>query len=161
MRAAWPSFIVSTLGARDSDRDGFVDRACTNPLPDGGANRGTDCDDSNEGVHAGQLERCNGADDNCNGTVDEGVLVVRYSDADHDGWGTGAAMMACFETPSTAAVAGDCDDTNPAMHPGQFRCQTPPSGKIDLCNTDGGFTDTICPLQGVCRPQPNGLGVCF
>ena len=65
----------TTLGGKDSDNDGFVDVACTNPLSDGGVVRGTDCDDSNDGIHRGQLERCNRVDDNCNGMTDEGVQL--------------------------------------------------------------------------------------
>ena len=39
-----------------------------------------DCDDSNDAVHPGRAEDCNGVDDNCNGVVDEG-----YADTDTDG----------------------------------------------------------------------------
>ena len=42
-------------------------------------------------------EVCNGLDDDCDGTVDEG-----FADADDDG----------------AASCADCDDTNPSIHPG-------------------------------------------
>jgi len=36
-------------------------------------NRGLDCDDSTAAVRPGQAEVCgNGADDNCNASVDEG-----------------------------------------------------------------------------------------
>jgi Putative metal-binding motif len=148
-----------TLGGRDLDRDGFVDVACTNPLPDAGVSRGTDCNDANEGVHAGQLEACNGFDDNCNGMIDEGVTAIRYGDADHDGFGAGAPRQGCPTDPSTSAVSGDCDDTNPAMRPGQFICAS--ATQYQMCGADGGFgLAQNCTGQG-CRPQPNGTGICI
>lgn len=45
----------------DSDRDGFCGVA--------------DCNDNNSASHIGALERCNGADDNCNQQTDEGYAV--------------------------------------------------------------------------------------
>ena len=36
---------------------------------------GGDCDDTNPLINPGQLELCNGFDDNCNGVVDEGCTV--------------------------------------------------------------------------------------
>ncbi len=147
-----------TLGGIDADRDGFVDARCANRLADGGVNRGTDCDDTKEAVHPGQAELCNYADDNCNGTIDEGVTSVHYKDDDHDGWGTGAGIVGCM-TPGTSDVGTDCDDTNPAMHPGQFQCVTGTSGQYDLCTVDGGFVRGTC--GQACRPQPNGLALCL
>lgn len=151
---------VTTLGGIDSDRDGYIDSRCANVTADGGLNRGTDCDDAKEAVHPGQAELCNYADDNCNGTIDEGVASIRYKDDDHDGWGTGAGITGCI-TPGTSDVGTDCDDTNPAMHPGEFKCVTGNAQQYDLCTVDGGFARGVCGQQGSCRPQPNGLALCF
>lgn len=148
-----------TLGGKDTDRDGFVDMACTNPGPDGGTITGTDCNDNNEGVHRGQLEACNGFDDNCNGMADEGVTSLRYHDDDGDGWGAGTASQGCFDDPGTSANDDDCDDTNPAMHPGQMRCVN--STQYQLCQADGGFGLAQTCVQSACRPQPTGLGLCL
>jgi len=151
-----------TLGGRDNDGDGYVDAQCSNPLPDGGVLRGLDCDDLNEGIHPGQLEACNGRDDNCNGQMDEGLLVPRYSDGDNDGWGAGPPQLACVNEPGTSHLGTDCDDTNPAMHPGQFRCIVGGQGNTyQLCTVDGGFVAGVCPGSAACRPQPNGTGVCL
>lgn len=49
---------------RDLDRDGDADRACG----------GGDCDDNDSSRNGLAREVCNGRDDNCNGTVDEGAL---------------------------------------------------------------------------------------
>jgi len=39
------------------------------------------------GASPGQPERCDGLDNNCNGSVDEGVLLPFYPDLDGDGYG--------------------------------------------------------------------------
>jgi streptogramin lyase len=49
---------------RDVDMDGDPDLACG----------GGDCDDNNPRVNSRAVEVCNGIDDNCNGTIDEGVI---------------------------------------------------------------------------------------
>ncbi|WP_434384188.1 MopE-related protein [Melittangium boletus] len=54
-----------SLTARDADGDGYVTAAM----------RGTDCDDTQATVNPGQPELCNGQDDNCDGTRDEGYNV--------------------------------------------------------------------------------------
>ncbi|MFH2006850.1 MAG: MopE-related protein [bacterium] len=51
-------------GGTDLDGDGYGP----------GCPAGPDCDDTNEFVHPGAPEVCNGEDDNCDGTADEGVL---------------------------------------------------------------------------------------
>ena len=60
---------------RDLDGDGYGNAnvlalACTQPA--GYASNSTDCSDSNAAVHPGATEVCNGIDDNCNGSIDEG-----------------------------------------------------------------------------------------
>ncbi len=57
----------STTGVTDADGDGYA-------TEDG------DCDDENGDVFPGQIEDCNGLDDNCNDLTDEGL-----PDADGDG----------------------------------------------------------------------------
>ncbi len=152
---------LATLGGTDSDSDGYVSSACGNTLEDGGVLRGLDCDDADPGVHPGQLEACNGVDDNCNGQVDEGVKVSRYADLDGDGYGAGPALSVCATDPMVSAFDDDCDDTNPAMHPGAFACV--PGGQpnqVSLCELDGGFSNKLC-AAGNCVTQPNGIGACL
>ena len=116
----------------DDDGDGFGD---------GGGCLDVDCDDANSTIHPNATELCNGVDDDCSGTADEGF------DFDGDGWtscdgdcfdGNAAinpdAPELCdaidndcdggvdegFDGDGDAwtTCAGDCNDSNAAVHPG-------------------------------------------
>src|SRR5262245_7343303 len=54
---------------------------------DGYSTEDNDCDDSNEGISPGAEEICDGVDNNCDGSVDEGVTDLFYADTDGDGFG--------------------------------------------------------------------------
>jgi hypothetical protein len=150
-----------TFGTRDVDSDLYIDVACFQRAPDGGRlSGGADCDDSQVFVNPGIPEFCNRRDDNCNGIIDETVTSLRYTDADRDGFGAGAPITGC-DLPGTSDVGGDCDDSNPAMLPGQFRCIPGGQGfEFQFCAVDGGgFLPGRCMTS--CRPQPNGTGICL
>ncbi|NOY92805.1 MAG: hypothetical protein GXP55_16570 [Deltaproteobacteria bacterium] len=110
---------------RDSDRDGFGNPArrrneCAAPA--GFVSDNTDCDDTLRSVNPGATEVCNGTDDDCDGTVDEGVKTRYYRDRDRDmhGDASDAGALACA-APANRPVTNndDCDDRKAAVHPGQ------------------------------------------
>ncbi len=121
----------------DRDGDGYGDPGqitwgCT--APEGHVAEGSDCDDSQPRVHPGAAERCNGADDDCDGTADEAAsdAPTWYSDADGDGYGDASAPhVGCEAETGQVADASDCDDADPATHPGaDERCD----GHDDDCD---------------------------
>lgn len=102
-------------GFLDSDMDGFSENE--------------DCDDQNPDIYPGAEEICNALDDNCDGAIDEedplldlSTLTVWYRDADNDGYGNETDSLTACVAPAwhvEASSAGfDCDDTDPAYHPG-------------------------------------------
>ena len=106
----------ATYGFRDADMDGEPDARCCN-----GETCGTDCDDMRPGVNPTVPEVCgNGRDDDCDGMMDEGLLVDGYADADGDGYGDSASpvMGVCPGAPGFAEVSGDCDESDTAINPG-------------------------------------------
>jgi hypothetical protein len=56
---------VDAFVCPDLDGDGYTDLACG----------GTDCDDTDSNIHPGVTETCDGLDNDCDGTTDEGVCV--------------------------------------------------------------------------------------
>ncbi|MBS1151464.1 MAG: repeat domain protein, partial [Myxococcaceae bacterium] len=137
------SFLFGCAGNtyyRDLDRDGVgavgSGTAINCAVPPGYAALGTDCDDGNPLVKPGAIEACNGADDNCNGQLDEGLTsTTTWPDQDKDGYGAanGTPQTGCTGTGNRAPNSLDCNDLDPALRP----------GATELCN----FRDDDCDGQ--------------
>ncbi len=112
------------LWYHDDDGDGFGDAedatgACEPPADH--VADASDCDDDDPQVFPEADERCNGVDDDCDGTVDEEPVDggTWYLDADGDGFGDPRAFTSsCIEPSGYVADATDCDDASAAVFPG-------------------------------------------
>ena len=107
----------------DDDDDGYGagDAVLACAAPPGFVGNADDCDDAVDAIHPGGVETCNDLDDDCDALVDEGEPVGAprwYADKDDDGYGAGAATIACDPLPGYVSEAGDCDDTRSATFPG-------------------------------------------
>jgi hypothetical protein len=144
----WTITVGSAVYYADSDGDGYGDpntsiNSCT--PPSGYVTDNTDCDDNDANVHPGATEICNGIDDNCNGLTDDADPGTTgqptwYADADGDGYGNPSVyVLACNQPAGYVADNTDCDDTNPAVHP----------GATEICNSIddncNGLTDDADP----------------
>jgi len=112
----------------DADGDGHGDpEAAIDACGDttGAVPQATDCDDTNWLVSPDAQEVCNELDDDCDGLsddedadVDPLTRELLFEDADGDGWGTDVVLGEfCASLPNGATISGDCDDTDPAVHP--------------------------------------------
>ena len=140
----------------DGDGDGYV--------------VGVDCNDSDAAVHPGAIEVCNGLDDDCNGVVDNGVPkggAEACNGIDDDCDGTVPADEADADGDGQRACAGDCNDSDAAIH----------AGATELCDgldndCDGKADETFlagavctvgvgaCLNVGTVSCQPNGDTTC-
>ncbi|MCB9668121.1 MAG: putative metal-binding motif-containing protein [Alphaproteobacteria bacterium] len=109
--------------ARDLDGDGYGDPDASDLLCAADATHvvdASDCDDSDPDVNPAGVEVCNGADDDCDGLVDEdGSPTTWYRDADADGFGDASLTQIACAAPAGFVVDGtDCDDTAAGVNPG-------------------------------------------
>lgn len=103
------TFTAETCGDPEDDRD-----------YDGYSEVEGDCNDNDATIYPGATETCNLVDDNCDGTVDEGVGTYFYPDNDGDGYGkdNSGVETGCSAPEGYADNEDDCDDTKASVYPG-------------------------------------------
>jgi alpha-tubulin suppressor-like RCC1 family protein len=74
-------------------------------------------------------EICDGKDNDCDGIVDNGVLLVFMKDKDNDGYSDGVSQLACTPPspnfkPANEILGYDCNDDDPQIY----------SGKPEVCD---------------------------
>ncbi len=136
------SAIDASTWYQDSDGDSYgsssnTQRACS--APSGYVAVAQDCNDGNAAINPGELEYCNGVDDDCDSLTDDSTAVDQsywYADADADGYGnSGSYTVACNAPSGRVSNSADCDDNNTNANPGRSeRC----NGYDDDCD---GLTD--------------------
>jgi hypothetical protein len=116
----------ATVFYQDNDGDGFGGASAGSNCPSGQVVLiGGDCNDNNADINPNATEICNGIDDDCDGTIDEGGTNVFYRDADADGYGNPAlTTLACFAPSGYVSDNTDCNDTLAAVNP----------GAMEICN---------------------------
>lgn len=116
---------------------------CTGPQAATGKQQTGDCDDTDALIYPLSAERCNQADDdcdgkvdedavdgslpevcnerddNCNGQIDENVGELWYKDSDGDGYGDpSTAKKSCTTPVGYVGNSKDCDDASRSIYPG-------------------------------------------
>jgi hypothetical protein len=138
----------------DTDADGIGDACdtCTDVDKDNYCAEINDCDDNDANIHPGATEVCDGKDNNCNGSTDEGLSVTCYRDFDIDLFGDPFNINIGCPSCAFGYVSNntDCNDSNGSINPGAIEvCD----GADNDCN---GSTDenlsTITASAG-----PNGI----
>jgi hypothetical protein len=132
-------------GDPPTDGDGDVDGDVEIDGDSDGFAADQDCDDANPDVNPGADELCDGLDNDCDGAVDEAVTSTFFRDADDDGYGDPDEAAEGCEPPEGYVDDGsDCDDTDPAAHPGALEdCEDQRDlncdGSVQYDDRDGDF----------------------
>jgi hypothetical protein len=146
------SAVDAILWYVDADADAYGDPTVTHAAcaaPSGFVGNATDCDDGDDAVSPGSTELCNSVDDDCDATVDEATAAdatTWYADTDVDGYGDPSVVtVACTAPAETVSDGTDCDDGDPAFHPGasESDCADP-----NDYNCDGSVGLTDADLDG-------------
>jgi hypothetical protein len=121
--------ITPTTYYVDVDQDGFGDPSSgifvTCVVPPKYILDNSDCDDGDPLIYPGANEFCNGQDDDCNGQIDNGVLITWYADADGDSYGNPAvSQISCVAPFGYVNDNNDCDDTDNDVNP----------DAVEICN---------------------------
>ena len=159
----------------DGDSYGSSTSMASCSLPSGYVTTTGDCNDTDSAIYPGASEYCNGIDDDCDGSTDEGVPVdasTWYADTDGDGFGSSAvSTMACSAPTGFGTDSSDCNDTDSSIFPGATEtcngidddCDgtTDESDAVDVstwyADTDGdGFGDSASTTLAC--SQPTGFG---
>jgi hypothetical protein len=132
----------------DQDGDGYGDDNYNvyecRPGPDWVA-AGGDCGPYDSSIHPGAVEVCDGADNNCDGNVDEGLGQTWYHDGDGDGYGDPLdSTVACFQPPQYVDNSLDCNDDCPICYPGMTEVCDGADNDCDG-DVDEGMTTTYYP----------------
>ncbi len=102
---------------RDFDNDGYGNPSITQTgcsAPSGYIAVAGDCNDSNDTIHPGATEFCNGTDDDCDGSTDENLASqIFYADNDGDGYGSSTILGSFCAPPANSSLNNtDCNDNN-------------------------------------------------
>lgn len=103
----------------DLDGDGHGGTAVTG-CDVSGVTTSDDCDDADPDRWPGNPERCDGVDQDCDDTIDDGLepTLDWYVDADGDGSGAGEVAGTACAAPEGGSLDGDdCDDTDATVFP--------------------------------------------
>ena len=106
------------------EKDGTVDSSDTGTIPENvdvdgdGVDAMDDCDDNDADNFPGNAEVCDGGDNDCDGVVDNGVLLSGFNDGDNDGYGApDQAAEGCEYGTGFVENDLDCDDSDADISP--------------------------------------------
>ena len=112
---------VLTTFYADTDQDGYGDPVVSQDVcsqPSGFVTNGDDCNDNEPLAWTNASEQCDGVDNDCDNSIDEGVLNTYFSDSDQDGFGNpNNSTQACSQPSGYLTDNTDCNDSDGNINP--------------------------------------------
>ncbi|MBM4367131.1 MAG: VCBS repeat-containing protein, partial [Deltaproteobacteria bacterium] len=149
----------STVASADSDCGDAGEATSSDPTGD--------CDDGDASAYPGGTETCDGADNDCDGTADDGVGSTWYADDDGDGYGDATDTVTACTAPSGYVATGtDCNDTYSWINPGRGEsvgnhydedCSGAATCYADADNDGYRTSTTIISADTDCRDSGEGI----
>ncbi len=149
---------------RDADGDSFGDggnaiQVCSSTAPDGYVTNSSDCNDGDNTIYPGAPELCDGKDNNCNGTTDEGCqptsISMRINDkAQYEGnrGKTGMRLRVTLSQPADRTITVDYHtEDNTATAPADYVAK---SGTLTFQPGDK-FKNVVVSIKGDTRVEPD------
>jgi len=136
---------LTTAASDDLDGDGYLTLGATcSGGPFAGEPR-TDCNDGDASVHPGNVESCNGRDDDCDGTLDGALATAWCNDGRYPHATATCTSGACAFV--CTAPYDDCASSSPG-------CETDLSSSASACGSCGRACQTgeYCSVS-ICRPS--------
>ncbi len=117
---------VPKMYFEDLDGDGYGNAKagrllCSKPVVEPFVDNALDCDDTSAEANPRGTEKCDGLDNNCDGTIDDGLMPIKtyYRDEDGDGYGDPAVTVtACAAPKGYVESNNDCKPAVFTIHPG-------------------------------------------
>ena len=117
-----------------------------------------DCNDLDGSIYPAAEEVCDGVDNDCDGAVDEGLVLHTWNrDADRDGYGVAVgAVQDCRQPVGYVQESTnlDCDDSNVAVHPG-----APEQCNFHDDNCNGVADEGVATRQWALDADGDGFGI--
>lgn len=124
-----------------------------------------DCNDQNASVNPGASEVCDGLDNDCDGTTDDGVSTPSafYADSDADGFGNINDWITECEMPlGYVADDSDCNDINASVNPDASEvCNDIDDDCDEMVDDADDSTDTSTMINWYLDADTDGHGLAF
>jgi hypothetical protein len=124
---SWPFFLLLLAcpapedkggSSDDGGEDTSVDDGDMDLDGDGVSLLDGDCGDRDATVYPGAVELCDGLDNDCNGAIDDGLMMTLWRDLDGDHYGDASLSIEdCEISGGYVDNDQDCDDSDIAIHP--------------------------------------------
>jgi hypothetical protein len=143
------TFVTTLTGGDIILTQGFQQPEVDNDLDNDGFTADVDCDDNNPDIYPDAVELCDGIDNNCDGVIDENLVMTYYADVDGDGYaGFNTTLDTCAMPAGYSDEPTDCNDEDASVNPGAIEICNQIDDNCDNTTDEGQTTIFFADLDG-------------